>query len=55
MAVQIPGTIPRILEDGQTGSQRASGFARVRLEGAKDLVQELVASRPDSAKTPRTL
>jgi hypothetical protein len=42
MAVQIPGTIPRILEDGQTGSQRASGFARVRLEGAKDLVQELI-------------
>lgn len=42
MAVQIPGTIPRQIEGGQTGSQRAAGFARVRLEGNKELVRELI-------------
>lgn len=42
MAVQIPGTTPRILEGGQTGSQAAAGFVTVQTAGARDLARELL-------------
>lgn len=42
MAVPIPGTTPRLLEGGQTGSQRAGQFVGVRLEGLSDLVRQLI-------------
>ena len=42
MAVNIPGTIPRLLDGGQTGAQRAQAFSRVRLEGAEELVLALI-------------
>lgn len=42
MAVNIPGTTPRILDDGQTGAQRAGQFVNVRLEGLRDLARELL-------------
>lgn len=42
MAVNIPGTIPRLFDGGQTGAQRAQAFSRVRLEGAEELVLALI-------------
>jgi hypothetical protein len=42
MAVPIPGTLPRLLEDGQTGSQRAGQFVGVKLTGIQALTQELL-------------
>ncbi len=42
MAVPIPGTIARQLENGQTGSQRAGQFANVRLTGFKELIEALL-------------
>ena len=42
MAVNIPGTIPRRFDDGQTGAQRAQAFSRVRLDGAEELVLALI-------------
>lgn len=42
MAINIPGTIPRIVENGQTGLERVQTFSRVRFEGARELVQELL-------------
>ena len=42
MAVPIPGTLPRVLPSGQTGAQRASSFARVNVEGARELSQALL-------------
>jgi len=42
MAVQIPGTTPRILESGLTGSQAASGFVTVQTAGARDFARELL-------------
>lgn len=42
MAVPIPGTTPRILDGGQTGSQRAAGFVTVQTSGARELARELL-------------
>jgi hypothetical protein len=42
MAVPIPGTRPRILPGGQTGSQRAAGFVRVNVKGTSELVAALL-------------
>ena len=42
MAVRIPGTIPRTFAGGQTGAQRAAGFARVDTVGARELAGALL-------------
>lgn len=42
MAVNIPGTLPRDVGDGQTGSQRAGGFVTVQTSGVRDLARSLL-------------
>ena len=42
MAVNIPGTLPRDVGGGRTGSQRASSFASVQTTGIRDLAQSLL-------------
>lgn len=42
MAVQIPGTTPRILDGGLTGSQAAAGFVTVQTAGAREFARELL-------------
>jgi hypothetical protein len=42
MAVNIPGTLPRDVGGGQTGSQRAGGFVTVQTSGVRDLARSLL-------------
>jgi hypothetical protein len=42
MAIRLDTTIPRDVGGGQTGVQRAEGFARIRTEGIADMARKLV-------------
>lgn len=57
MGVVVPGTLSRVLDGGQTGAQRATGFATVRTAGARDLVEaflKLAADTGENATIPLT-
>jgi HK97 gp10 family phage protein len=41
MAVQVESTIPRILDNGQTGSQTLASFVSVQTAGARDVAKRL--------------
>lgn len=53
MAIITPNTRPRILENGQTGLERADSFIRMRTDGAKEFIEELLrlATRAGSDAT----
>lgn len=42
MAIITPNTTPRVLENGQTGLERANSFIRMRTEGAQDVIEALL-------------
>lgn len=42
MAIITPNTRPRVLENGQTGLERANSFIRMRTEGAADVIEALL-------------
>ena len=42
MAIITPNTRPRVLENGQTGRERANSFIRMRTEGAQDVIDALL-------------
>lgn len=50
MAVPIPGTTPRILDNGQTGAQLAGEFVTVQTSGARDLARQLLRAATKFSK-----
>lgn len=42
MAIITPNTRPRVLENGQTGLERADSFIRMRTDGAREFIEALL-------------